>query len=223
MTSKITSKGEARNESKNNRYQQLTSSAAVLRTMMIAFVLMIALPSMAQVRLGLRSGITMNKARMGSDMIDSDNRIGYSGGLVLDVNVPILGLGVEASAMYTHRSANNITKGDEVFKSHYIDIPVYARYRLSVPVAERIIAPYAFTGPDFSVLFKDGEPSNSENSKTSVSWNVGAGADLLNHLRLSATYSIGLTRDLNCAQVNCNDGNDRSKDNCWTISLAYMF
>ncbi len=221
MTSNFTTNGESRNESKKNGFQQLKGMSAV-RILVVTMALVVSLPMMGQIglmRLGLRTGVSLDKGSVGRDMLDSGNQIGFSSGVVLDINVPIVGLGVEASAMYTHRSGK-IAHNDEVFKGHYIDIPVYARYRLSLPVAEKVIAPYAFTGPNFSVLFKEGESNTKENSKTSVSWNVGAGVDLLNHIRLSATYSIST------AKYQVNNGPDegsRSKDNCWTVSAAYMF
>ena len=218
MNNNFSFSGESLNESKKNGNQQF-KGMGMMRILVVAMALVASMPMMGQMRLGLRSGIAVNQGRMSSDLMDSDNRIGYSGGVVLDINVPVVGLGVEASAMYSHRGGK-ISRKDEVFKGHYIDIPVYARYRVSLPVADKLIAPYAFTGPNFSVLFKEGESSTKENSKTSVSWNVGAGVDLLNHIRLSATYSIGTQK----YQVNNGpEEGSRNKDNCWTVSAAYRF
>ena len=70
-----------------------------------------ALTASSQVRFGLRGGITVGELRFDRDVIDSDNRVGYTGGLLLDANIPVVGLGIEASAMYTHRD-NRLTDHD---------------------------------------------------------------------------------------------------------------
>ena len=35
-------------------------------------------------------------------------------------------------AMYTHRN-NRLTDDHRIYKRHYFEIPVYARYRLAIP------------------------------------------------------------------------------------------
>ena len=147
-------------------------------------VLVLALPGAAQVRFGVRGGLTVGKLRFDRDIVSSDNRVGYTGGLLIDLNIPVVGLGIEASAMYTHRN-NRLTDHDRVFKRHYFDFPVLARYRLALPAVERIVVPYIFTGPCFSVLFDEGATTDLEDSKTYLSWDVGGGVDLFRHLRVS--------------------------------------
>ena len=221
MTSKTQNMGNAQNENNNKSNQQSVICAAWMRILAAVILLATAMPAMAQFQFGVMGGVTLDKGSMGSDVMDSGNRIGYCTGVVMDVNIPILGLRVETGMKYTHRD-QQIADRHETYKNHYIDIPVHARYRLSVPVVGKIIAPFAFTGPSFSILFKGDQPTCKENSKTAMSWDAGAGADLFKHVRLSACYSIGVTKGMKC--VDANTGNkSRSKDNCWTISAAYMF
>ena len=182
----------------------------------------VALSAAGQVRVGLRAGLTVNELRLDRDIIGTDNRAGYTGGLVLDVNIPVVGLGIEASAMYTHRR-NRLSDESHTYKRHYIDIPVYARYRLSLPGLERVVAPYVFTGPCFSVLFDDGSPVDINNSRTYTSWDVGGGADLFRHVRLSLSYGIGLTRAMEIIDREHSGTSIQGKDRCWTINLAYLF
>jgi hypothetical protein len=184
----------------------------------------VALPAAAQVRLGIRGGITIGEMRFNRDIIDSDNRMGYTGGLLLDLGIPVVGIGVEASVMYSHRNSRYRLNDDyQVFKRHYIDIPVYARYRLSLPKIQRYFAPYIYTGPCFSVLFKENAPDNYANSKTFLSWDVGAGADLFNHLRLSATYGLGISKALEYIDREYTGERIYGKDKHWTINAAWLF
>ena len=164
------------------------------RTIILSILaLVLALPMVGQVRLGVRGGMTVGKLRFDRDVMNSDNRVGYTGGLLLDMNIPVVGLGLEVSAMYTHRD-NRLTDHERVYKRHFFDFPVLARYRLSLPAVQRIIAPYIFTGPCFSILFNEGDKTDMDNSKTYLSWDVGGGVDLFGHLRIAASYGIGMTK-----------------------------
>lgn len=182
----------------------------------------IALCVSAQARIGIRGGISVGKLSFDRELVSSDNRVGYCGGLVLDLNIPVIGLGFEASAMYTHRK-NRLTDNELVYKRHYIDIPVYARYRLTIPGMTHVFAPIAFTGPSFSILFSENAPSNYKNSRTFLSWDVGAGADLFNHVRLTASYSIGISKAMSYINSEYTGKQVSGKDRCWTISAAYLF
>lgn len=184
-----------------------------------------AAPGAAQARLGLRLGTTVNKMRFDREVIDSDNRMGFTGGLLLDINLPVIGIGIEASAMYTHRNDCLVDEHNQslTFKRNYFDFPVYARYRLSLPVLDKVFAPYAFTGPCFSVLFHEGETSTRANSKTYVSWDLGGGVDLFNHLRVSASYGIGISKAMQYVNQESNHDKIVGKDSHWTINAAWLF
>lgn len=196
------------------------------KRLLLAFYLLAlmvtALPATAQVRFGIRAGVTLGELRFDRDVINSDNRAGYTGGLLLDFNVPVVGIGLEASAMYTYRK-NRLTDGGLVFRRHYIDIPVYARYRLAIPAVERYFAPYIFTGPNFSVLFSENAPATYSNSKTYLSWDVGGGMDLFHHLRLSAAYGIGISKAMEYINSEYNGDKVHGKDSYWTVSAAWLF
>lgn len=188
----------------------------------ILAIIAAALPAAGQARFGLRAGVSVDKLRFDRDIIDSNHRLGYSGGVVLDLNIPVVGLGFEASAMYTYRNSR-LTDGTRSFKRHYIDIPVYARYRMALPTIERVCAPLVFTGPSFSILFSDDAPSGFKNSKTYMSWDVGAGVDLFRHLRITATYGIGMSKALEYIDSQYNGPNVHGKDKTWTLSAAVLF
>lgn len=188
----------------------------------VAMVAVVSQSAVSQVRFGVRGGLTLGELRFDREVIDSDNRMGWSGGLLLDVNIPAIGMGVEASAIYTHRN-NRLTDNDRVFKRDYIDIPVYARYRLSLPSVGRVFAPLVFTGPDFSILFSENAPDNYKNRKTYLSWDVGLGADLFNRIRLTATYGIGMSRAMEYVDSEYHGDKVKGKDRYWTLNAAVFF
>ena len=221
MTTQTSFKGQALNNNSDNK-QQCVINRSMLRMVAALLILAAAVPASAQVRLGLKGGVTVNEMRFDHNVAGGENRLGYTGGLVLDLEVPVAGLGVELGAMYSHRDSK-LASGSQYYKRHYIDIPIHARYTLRAPGAGKILAPFAFTGPNSSVLFKEGEASNRDNSKTSVSWDLGAGVELFNHLRVSASYGLGLSKSIEVVDVNEPNGKISGKDNCWTLSATYLF
>ena len=80
-----------------------------------------------------------------------------------------------------------------------------------------------FTGPSFSVLFSENAPSNLKNRKTYLSWDVGLGADLFRHLRLTGTYGLGISRALKYIDSEYTGDKVNGKDSYWTISAAWLF
>ena len=194
------------------------------RHLLIAILLigLLAIPATAQVRFGIRGGITVGELRFDRDVIDSDNRVGYTAGLLLDFNIPAIGVGIEASAMYTHRD-NRLSDDYGIFKRHYFDVPVYARYRLDLPSIRHIVAPYVYTGPCFAFLFNENAPDNYDNAKTHLSWDVGAGAELFRHLRLSATYGLGITRAMEYIHQDYKGNKVQGMDKYWTLNAAWLF
>ena len=193
-----------------------------MKKIILLLILLVSIPAMAQVRLGVRGGITVGKLRFDRDLVGSDNRVGYTGGLLVDFNIPVVCLGVEASVMYTHRD-NRLTDGDRLFKRHYIDIPVMARFSLPISGLKHIFMPLVYTGPSFSILFDENAPEGCDNKKTGLSWDVGAGADLFSHLRLTATYGIGISKAMSYIHQEYTGEEIHGKDRYWTISAAWFF
>lgn len=193
-----------------------------LSFLVLLLVMACVTPAQSQVRFGVRGGVTLGELKFDRNVIDSDNRLGYCGGLLLDLNIPVVGLGFEASVMYTHRD-NRLTDRDRVFKRDYIDIPVYARYRLGLAKVQKVFAPLVFTGPNFSILFSENAPSNYKNRKTYLSWDVGAGADLFNRLRVTATYGIGISKAMEYVDSEYNGDKVEGKDRYWTLNVALLF
>lgn len=195
----------------------------IKRTTLLAIVVMtMSLPAAGQVHLGLRGGVALGELHFDREIIDSNNRIGYNGGLVLDIAIPVTGIGIDASVLYTHRY-NRLTDGDRLFKRHYIEIPVMARYRLAIAGVERFLAPIVFTGPSFSVLFDDNGLDNWKGRKTCLSWQAGGGVDLFHHLRVTASYSFGLTKAMSYIDTENTSNKAHGKDRYWMLNAAWLF
>lgn len=207
----------------------------------IAALVMSAMPAAAQFRFGPRVGVDVNSMKLEKSVFNSDNRAGFTAGLTAEFTVPLIGIGFDLSAMYVHR-ANDISLGNgsvsnmldvvtsKEFKSRdYIEIPVNLKYKLDLPVINKILVPYAFTGPSFSFLAsKKAITAAYENKTFDWAWNVGLGLQFFSHLQVSASYGWGMNKTVKfIGNVSGADLPDTSaidgKNKYWTITAAYLF
>lgn len=195
-----------------------------LLTVMI-LALCFSLQAEAQFRFGLKAGLNVSKLSFNESVFDSDNRAGFTGGLMMEFTVPLVGIGADLSAMYVRRDARWMTE-NEIEKSNrdYIEIPLNLKYKLSIPVISHIITPFVTTGP--SVSFLTSKRSIDEawtNNKVDWAWNFGLGVQLVKKVQIAASYGLGLTNTLHAIGKNENNADIDSKNRYWTITAAYLF
>lgn len=185
----------------------------------------------AQVKFGVVGGLNVSKLSYErSKLFDSENRAGWFIGPKMWVKVPLVGLGVNAAVEYNQRrlygevkeSDGNISKA-EYYKS--IEIPINLRYSIGLASLASL---YAETGPQFGFTVGDKTPSDIIKFKSSnVTWNVGLGVRLVNHLEIGATYNIALSNigDIRIPVISDVIKNAKSdfKSNSWQVSAAYLF
>ncbi len=186
----------------------------------------------AQFRFGVKAGVAVNKLSFDKSTFDSDNRAGFTGGVMAEFTVPVINLGFDASVLYAQRSvdvydnAGNISDTDH---RGYIDIPINFKWKMSILGTGKIIAPFLTTGPDFSFLCSKQNFKDAWNSrKFDFAWNIGAGVQLLNKIQVAASYGFGLTNSANAlhgsdAVDDLKNLNFKGKNRSWTITLAYLF
>lgn len=183
----------------------------------------------AQFRFGIKAGVNLNSLSVKNlqDSFNSDNGCGFTGGIMTEFQVPIIGLCFDASLMYTHMSAhtdlfelkdNNLSNDEITPKKDFLEIPINLKYKLGIPV----IHPYIFTGPSFA--FKLTGDDNVLKTKTfQCAWNIGAGVELFSHLQIGASYGFGLNNIMeHVIDINTTD-KLKIKNNYWTITAAYLF
>ncbi len=210
MATKTSNKTNLQSENK-----QSVISGAMMRILVAAFVMMIAMTATAQTRFGIIAGIVIENEMPSEDEKKNNNQVGYTAGAIVDFDLPVQGLGLEAGAKYTKH-----TYGKPSMEQYSVDVPIHVRYRLEVPVVEKVVAPYAFTGPSVSAGVSNKMPTRLSDVKMSLSWNVGAGVQMFKHVRVAATYSIQVSKT---DVVNNGSLVRGKKGNCWTISASYMF
>lgn len=202
----------------------------------VVLCLLTAVPAAAQFNWGVKAGV--NLAQKPSDIDDVKGNTGWFVGPMAKVTLPIVGLGIEANLLYSQTSTE---VGGEDIKRQTLDLPVFLRYELSLPVVNKFLEPFIAAGPQWSWNIGDRNyiidaidiASGNYQSKytlrsSNLSLNLGLGAIILDHVQVHANYNIALgsTSDYSdsyiLGAIN-NAGRIKSKTNTWQISVAYIF
>lgn len=197
-------------------------------------VAMVSVPAQAKFRVGPRLGTEVNSMHFDKTVFDSENRAGFTGGLMMEFTVPIVNIGFDLSVMYVHRVNSSTTTSateeiknlfsDKNFKSRdYIEIPLNLKYKLALPLIEKAVIPYIVTGPSFSILAsKKAITAAYQNKAFDVAWNFGLGVELFKHLQVGASYGLGLGKTVELIK-GVNATPIEGKSNYWTITAAWLF
>lgn len=201
-----------------------------------ASMLFAASSAQAQVKFGLKGGLNVTNMSLNSEVFDADNQTGFFIGPTVKFTLPIVGLGIDASALYDQRDAKVKVEDEDgsvesKIKNQSINIPINLRYGVGLGSTASL---FLFAGPQFGFnvgdknqsLFKDAAQWRLKSSTFSV--NVGLGAMLLSHLQISANYNIACGKSADASLVKTaealtNAGKDKSRNNSWQIALGYWF
>lgn len=191
-----------------------------------------AVPANAQLKFGIKGGLNITDMSLSNDVFETSNRTGFFIGPTIKFTLPIVGLGIDASALYDQREGEvNVEADDNTLvstrlKQKSINIPINLRYDIGLG---SLAAVYFAAGPQFGFnvgdknqsLYKDVAEWRLNTSNFSV--NVGAGVMLLGHLQVGANYNIVCGKT---GEITVLDGAEsvlRGRSNTWQISAAYYF
>ncbi len=187
----------------------------------------------AQIKFGLKAGAAINDLKFDSDIFSKENRAGFTGGLMLEFTVPVIGVGFDVSAMYVHRTVNfentegynELTEEErDALGRDYIDIPVNLKYKLSLPGIGSVVKPFVTTGPSFAFLVSKKEVNDFiKNKSCDIAWNFGFGVELFSHVQVAASYGLGMTNTLEFIGARDNGASIEGKNRYWTVTAAYLF
>lgn len=208
-----------------------------LSLMLLAVSMLFVQQANAQLKFGLKGGLSVSKISFDKDLFDSNNRTGWHIGPTVKLGLPVTGLSLDASALYEQQSSKvedaAQQSGETTVKRQQVVLPINARYGFGLG---SLASMYFFAGPqvgfnvgdrDFSWTSKADYNNTFQLKKSSFSINVGVGASLINHLQLSASYNIatgktGEAKVWNVVENTYKEVTD-GKMNAWQVSLAYYF
>ena len=185
-----------------------------------------ATPSQAQVKFGLKGGLNLTSLSADNIAGGVSNKSGFFVGPTVKFTLPVVGLSLDASALYDQRNAK-IKNADATVKFQSVQIPINVRYGFGL---SSVVNVFAFAGPQFG--FNIGDKSKlldqmgSWSLKSSnISGNVGIGATVFSKLQITANYNCQLSKS---GEVEYKDANGatqtgKMKFNSWQLGLGYYF
>ena len=200
------------------------------------FTLVVLLATMtvaaqAQVKFGVKGGLNLTNMKFDNSIVDKSNQTGFFIGPTFNFTLPVVGLGIDASALYDQRSAK-IEGSDDKLKQQSIQIPINLRYGFGLGNTASL---YIFAGPQFGFNIGDKTTNLLNNAlewrlkDSNLSANLGVGLMLLNHLQVSANYNValGTTGETNVVNSTLSTAGNiltgKTKANAWQLSVAYFF
>lgn len=196
----------------------------IFTTLLMFVALMTVTTANAQVKFGLKGGLNVTNMSFSSDVIDKDNQTGFFVGPTLKFTLPIVGLGIDASALYDQRDAKI---EDEKVSQKSINIPINVRYNFGF---SSVAGVYVAAGPQFGFNVGDknfGDLTDGSSYKlkdSNFSVNLGAGVSLLSHLEIGFTYNIAIGKTGEATKIidSVKEASD-TRSNAWQVSAAYYF
>ena len=192
-------------------------------------------------RFGVKAVLNVDKVSFNKDKwedtFNEGNRCGFTAGLTTEFTVPVIGIGMDLSLMYSRMNCevpyigeDGLVATDKASKN-FLEIPLNLKYKLALPAISRIVIPYVFTGPNLALKL-GGKKDGYLSTKTAQwGWNLGLGVELIKHLQIGAGYTFGInnivkftdkTIGLPAGVPKPEDG-VKVKNNYWTVTAAWMF
>ncbi len=191
------------------------------RFLMLAFIVAlstITTTSYAQIRLGLRGEVGINKASISKDVVKVENLNSFKLGPTVELMLPNMGFGVEASVLYNNNKMNvtNLegTSSTIEVTNHYIDIPVNFKAKFGLIEPLKIYAaagPYArihVAGDDIKF---SGVTDDIKAKAFEAGVNLGVGVELFKMLAVGVNYGIQLTDNYSVSKPVWSDALNNKK------------
>lgn len=212
----------------NERFLKKIQMKKIYKLFLVAVILVAtSISANAQFHFGLKAGVALNSLNfsnlqdVANTFTNKENRAAFTGGVMAEFEVPVIGLCFDASVLYVRRISDIPGQDNAVLKNNrdYIDIPVNLKYKIGLPIISKFLRPYVLTGPDFGILVSKKAIENAYKNKAfDFAWNFGAGIELLSHVQIQASYGLGLSN-----VIGNSDSKIEGKNRYWTVTAAYLF
>jgi len=201
--------------------------------LIVAFCLGMAMPAQAQIKLGIKGGLNLASSLSDTweNKAHAESYTGFHIGPMLDIRIPIVGLGVDGALMYSQKGYK---MQNSTIKQSGIEVPLNLKYSIGLG---DFLGVYFAAGPSFFFNMADDKILDIGNTdgvlklkKSEVSINLGAGVKLINHIQLGVNYNIPVTDSGKLTPAEGNTGGAQIfqelgayKTKMWQVSVAYIF
>jgi hypothetical protein len=177
-------------------------------------------PAAAQLKFGVKGGANINSVRLNKALFDTDNTTGFFIGPMMELMAPAVGVGFDFAILYSNQNVEVKNSGEEL-KNNYLNVPLNLKWKFGLPV----VKPFLTAGPYVGFRLGGDKIWNviDDQWKTksySAGLNFGAGVEVIKHIQVGFTYSLGLTDDYSAKSV---DWKGLGKNRGWLFNAAILF
>ena len=205
------------------------------RKLMVLLAMVLWLPAMAgsPVRFGVKGGFELTEMNFNASDLRQANRAGFYAGPVAKFSLPVVGLCIDASVLYSQRDLK--VDGENILQKSLL-LGGDLRYHIGVG---DVVGIFVNLGPQLSLnigddifYWKDDDQSNNQFAlqNTMISFNLGLGMTFLQHFEAGIFYNIpaGKTADFTWDKVgdqlrDTSWSRAKTKTNAWHVAVAYFF
>lgn len=177
----------------------------------------------SQLRYGFRFGGSFADARLSrAEDFSLSNKSGFSGGVMLEYQMPKCGVAFDIALLYTRFSTTLLHNGERAgdFGRDFIEMPIHAKYKFRLHFSNGLIAPMVYTGPSFMTRLNHGGTCPMSTNSLQSGWDFGVGFDVINFIQITGGYRLGLDNSI-YEFGHCPDA--KYHVNGWNISANLIF
>jgi hypothetical protein len=178
-------------------------------------------PLFGQAKIGVRGGWNTSTVKWERKAVESEHIGGFHVGGTLEVMIPAVNVGAEASVLYVQeRGERNEEKATRI-KTKRMEIPVHGKWKIGVSG----VKVYVVTGPRMFLPLSANVAELVEQAKMKhfgMGWDIGGGVELLGHLQGGVQCVLNLTDDYEAKLLDAEKVLG-GKAWGWEVTLAYYF
>lgn len=202
------------------------------RILSVVILALVALTASAEFRWGPMVGVNGSSLFWKQNLVKTKPSIGGSGGILTEIMIPGIGFGIDLGLRYQLNGAKvdfgekpvwgnpPDNMGNEQVWIHTLQIPLNLKFKWTrLDGLERIVAPFIYAGPVFTFNLAKNDVPVIETPEGTVEIQVGAGAELWEHLQISAGYYFGVSYQVRTIKLD----NFSARPQGWFINAAWLF
>lgn len=198
--------------------------------LLLLLLISLALPARARrVMWGVQTGWDARRLTLNSDLFRTDSHSGWYVGPQASLQMAKGHLALDVSLLYNQRNMDFEESDTHVLHENrlsYLLLPAHLRYTFRVA---KPLGIFITTGPQWRRYIRRGQhvrlgdDMDLRLDPSTLSWNVGAGVQLLGHLHLSFIYNFGIDDEYLMSSLSEQIRDFDIKKNSCQVSLTCLF
>ena len=200
------------------------------KILLTLLIILTAFGASAEFRFGPTAGVNFSSLYWKQDLVTTKMMTGANVGVMGEIMIPGIGFGIDIGLKYAlHGAKVNFGEkpvwavdgfGNENVMFHTLQIPLNVRFKYTrMNGVEHWVAPFVYAGPTFTFNLSTSNLSCIEHPVGSVGLQCGLGAELIEHLQISAGYLWGLSYDVRTVKLD----NFSARTQGWQVNVAWLF